>query len=258
MSRKHNKFRPPTVETPKGEWDAVVEKVKPLIPKDNVNHVQFESGHSTEHVSALSLRTKQIAIGVPLDELMFSQFFVNFELLDKMPWDSMITTTSTYLPDARNKIHNFFLERDKGNHLLMLDSDVLPPPHLIERLLAHNKDCVGGWYKKKEKFHANINGEDRIIQRPVVYKQAGIMDGIIQYVQLWEPHEGLEEVAAAGAGCWLMSRKLAEALGTSPYDMGAKGNDGEDMQICRKITAAGFPMFVDWSIACAHIGTFFV
>jgi len=258
MSRKRNKHQEPQVLQEENKWEAVVEKVKPLMPKDDTNHVQFAGGFSTEHKSALSLRTRQIAIGVPLDELMFSQFFVNFELLDKMPWDSMITTTSTYLPDARNKIHDFFLERDKGSHLLMLDSDVLPPPHLIERLLAHKKDCVGGWYRKKEKFHADINGEMQILQRPVVYQQVGIVEGKIQYVQIWQPHEGLEEISAAGAGCWLMTRKLAEALGKSPYDMGAKGDDGEDMQICRKITAAGFPMFVDWSVACAHVGTFFV
>jgi cellulose synthase/poly-beta-1,6-N-acetylglucosamine synthase-like glycosyltransferase len=245
-------------EEQKGEWDAVAEKVKPLLPKDKINHVQFEGGRVSEHTTALSLRTKQIAIGIPLDELMFSQFFVNFELLDKMPWDSMISTTSTYLPDARNKIHNFFLEKDKSGWLLMLDSDVMPPPHLIERLIAHNKDCVGGWYRKKEKYRIELNGQVQIIQRPVVYEQAGIQDGVIQYVQKRFPGEGLEEVAAAGAGCWLMSRNLAEALGKSPYDMGNKGDAGEDMQICRKITAAGFPMFVDWSLACAHIGTFFV
>jgi hypothetical protein len=239
--------------------DAVVDKVLPLIPKDKINHTQYEGGRSTEHTSALSLRTKPIAIGIPLDELMFSQFFVNFELLDKMPWDSMITTTSTYLPDARNKIHDFFLEKDNNNWLFLLDSDVLPPPHTIEKLIAHNKDCVGGWYKKKEKFRAEENGEVKILQRPVVYSGVGEKEGVLQYVQLWHPHEGLEEVAAAGAGCWLMSRKLAEALGKSPYDMGS-GTEftGEDMQICRKITKAGFKMYIDWDIACAHSGVFFV
>ncbi len=240
------------------DWGPVVEKVKPLLPKDDIKHVQFEGGNVSEHKAALSLRTQQIAIGIPLDELMFSQFFVNFELLDKMPWDSMITTTSTYLPDARNKIHNFFLEKDASNWLLMLDSDVLPPPHLIEKLLACKKDCVGGYYLKKEKHRVMIDGESRVIQRPVVYNSVGIKDGVIQYVQRVEPGKGLEEVAAAGAGCWLMTRKLAEALGKSPYDMGTMGDAGEDMQICRKITAAGYSMWIDWDIPCAHVGCFYV
>jgi hypothetical protein len=250
MSRKQ-KHR----EQPKENWEKVVEQVKPLLPKDAVKHAAYDGGRMSEHTSVLDLRTHRITIGIPLDEVLFSQFFVNFELIDKMPWDNFISTTSTYLPDARNKIHNTFLNDKSSNHLFMLDSDVLPPPKIIKRLLAHNTDCVGGWYRKKEKYSIEIEGRQQVLQRPVVYDQYDIQDGLIRYKQKLFPGTGVEDVGAAGAGCWMMSRKLCEALGESPYSM---DQGGEDMVICRKITAAGFKMYIDWSLACAHIGTFFV
>lgn len=250
MSRKRhgNKEKPPVQVREFGD-------VLANLPKESIKHSSSDGGHSTEHVGILELRTKKIMIGIPLDEVLFSQWFVNFEGLDKMPWDSLVTTVSTYLPDARNKIHDTFLLKDKSEHLLMLDSDVMPPPKLIASLLAHNKDCVGGWYRKKEKFPAEVDGKVQIIQRPVVYDQFDILNGLIRYKQKMFPGTGLEEVGAAGAGCWLMTRKLAEALGPSPYSM---DQGGEDMVICRKITAAGYSMWIDWSLACAHIGTFFL
>ena len=237
-------------------WGDTLKKVAPRLPTEGIKHTHYDGGRQSEHITGLNLRSKKIAIGLPMDEVIFSQFLVNYLGLDMMPWDSMISTTSTYLPEARNKIHNSFLKSATDcDHLFMLDSDVMPPPKTIEMLLSHGKDLVGGWYRKKEKYPLKTENGVQIIQRPVVYDNAGIRDGIIQYTQKIVPGTGLEEVAAAGAGCWLMSRKLAEALGENPYSM---ENGGEDMNLCRQTTKLGFSMWVDWSIACAHIGTFFV
>jgi hypothetical protein len=70
-----------------------------------------------------------------------------------------------------------------------------------------------------------------------------------------EAGTGLESVAATGAGCWLMSKELAKALGKSPYDM---NSGGEDMVICKKIKDLGYDIWVDWNIPCAHAGVFYV
>jgi hypothetical protein len=53
----------------------------------------------------------------------------------------------------------------------------------------------------------------------------------------------------------MMSRKVAEALGQSPYSM-EKG--GEDLVLCKKVKDLGFELWIDWDIACAHCGVFFV
>ena len=236
-------------------FEKIADDIENRIP-DEVLHSHFDGGSAHEQKSELRIRTQAIAIGLPMDELMFSQFFTNFLGLDYMPWDNLITTTSTYLPSARNQVHNVFLNKTQASHLLMLDSDVLPPPRLIERLMTQEKDMIGGWYVKKEKYGVkSANGEVQIIQRPVVYDYLKTENGVPLYQQRVGAGQGVESVDGAGAGCWLMSRKVAEALGENPYDM---NSGGEDLVLCKKIKDLGFDLWIDWSIRCAHTGVFFV
>lgn len=235
----------------KKPFEDVVIAIENKVPKE-VTHQHFDGGHKVEQETILKLRADQIAIGLPMDELMFSKFFVNYLGLNTMPWDVVITTQSTYLPDARNQVHNTFLSKDIGNYLLMLDSDVLPPPNFIDRLLSYHLPMVGGWYRKKERYgYKDLNGQVQVTQRPVVYDWD---NGFVQRIQ---PGTGLEKVAGAGAGAWLMSRAVAEALGESPYDMGG-GKGGEDLMMCKKLLDLGIEMWIDWDLACAHCGVFHV
>ena len=236
-------------------WKDVARKVEETAPDETFHH-HFDGGHAVEHRSNLIIRSQPIAIGLPMDELLFSKFMINFLGLNIMPWDPIITTASTYLPDARNQIHNIFLKNPDATHLLMLDSDVLPPPDFINRMLKHNKPVVGGYYCKKEKYPVKqTDGSIITVQRPVVYDYVGLQDGKDIFSQRVFPGSGMERVDGAGAGSWLMRRDVAEALGESPYDM---NSGGEDLKLCRKITEAGFEMFVDWNTPCAHCGVFFV
>ncbi len=242
-----------TFNTPQSDpsLKLIAKDLEKLVP-DEIVHSNYDGGSKHEHREMLKIRTQQIAIGIPMDELMFSQFLENLLGLHLMPWDSLITTRSTYIPLARNQIHDIFIGQDRGTHLLMLDSDVLPPPNLISKLLAHNKDMVGGWYAKKEKYPVKqADGSMATIQRPVVYDYSTEKDG---YIQRMNPGTGLEKIDGAGAGCWLMSRKLAEKLGKSPYG----DTSGEDLILCDRIREAGYEMYVDWSLRSAHCGVFFV
>ncbi len=134
----------------------------------------------------------------------------------------------------------------------MIDSDVLSPPWTVDELIKHNKPLVGGWYKHKV-------AEDGM-HNPVVYDYMKSEEGndgwdVNWYKRRKFPSEGLERVDALGAGCLLMKRNLAEALGERPYDMNA---GGEDMVLCKKVYDLGFDIHVDWSLACAHIGVSYV
>lgn len=250
MARTANKkiFKPAQSQP---AWESIAEKIADKTP-DKIQHSQFVGGHMVDHKTELRIRTQQIAIGIPMDEVIFSQFFTNFQGIGMMPWDTVITTQSTYLPMARNQIHDKYLESGGGTHLLMLDSDVLPPPGVINSLMAHNKPIVGGWYVKKEKFWVkDAQGNPLAIQRPVVYdnNEKG------EFIHRMSPGNGLEKVGGAGAGIWLMSREVAEKLGKSPYDM---EGGGEDLVLCNKIKALGYDLWIDWSLKCAHMGVFFV
>jgi hypothetical protein len=237
--------------------EALAEKILDKIP-DEVVHSDFDGQTDIKIRKVLKIRTEKLAIGIPMDELMFSQFFSNFMYLSVMPWDVLLTATSTFVTDARNSIHNTFLEQTEATHLFMVDSDVLPPPDTIERLLAHDKPVVGGVYFKKEKFKIrDANGNVSIIQRPTVYDFNRFDEEKQKYFfhERLKVGKGLEKVDGMGAGCWMIRRDVAEAVGKSPFSLDF---GGEDLTFCKTIERAGFPIYVDWDLQCAHAGVFFV
>jgi hypothetical protein len=173
---------------------------------------------------------------------MFSKFLVNFEKHSKqMPWDDFIFSEGAIVAKARNLIHSTYLKDSTAFRLMMLDSDILFPPTMLETLLAHNLPIVGGWYRDKK-------ADDH---HPVVFDFVEEKDGVNYWHSRKVPGTGLEKVDGMGAGCWLMHRDVAEALGNEPYDMNA---GGEDMGLCRKLMKLEIPLYVDWSINCAHAG----
>ena len=239
-NRKRNKYK------------AIVKSLEGKTP-DKGTRVNYSLGETKVIEKELVLRTFPICWGFPMDELMFSKFYVNaLTNLNIMPWDAIITTLSTYLPDARNKIHTEFIKSSKDNNfLVMLDSDVLPPPNFLDVLASHDKPLVGGWYSHKK--------PDKGLFNPVVYdykesESIGNWD-VNWYKKRKYPGEGLERVDGLGAGCLLMRRDLAEALGERPYDM---NSGGEDLVLCKKVYDLGFDIHVDWELACAHVGVSYV
>ena len=226
-------------------------------PKERVEHILDNRGENRTIVHSVTLRPQKIYIAVPTDELMFSKFLGCYQNLNIMPWDSIGQTENTYLPEARNDMWNVFLDEPlAGNWMLMLDSDVLVKPTLIEELMAHNKPIVGGWYKKKKiNLVKDANGQLYNSPPPVVYKRANWDEEHNRYnYQPIQRGEGLQKVDGMGAGCWLITREAAEKIGRSPF-----GNDvGEDLIFCTAAWKAGIDMWVDWSIECPHVGVFHV
>ena len=246
MGKRNRKRNPDTVPASSGLGK---EKIAEIIQEMKDKGELPETHIAEDREDVTMVRATPICWGICFDEIVFSKWVKHMlASVRLMPWDDMVVSSSTYLPDARNLVHKQYLERSKNEHLFMLDSDVLPPPGIIEKLLRHmqrNKDVrmVGGWYRIKDDPY-----------NPVVYHGNGIDDrGVAQYTQYGnnEVGKGLEKVDAAGAGCWMMHRSVAEAIGKKPYHM-AEG--GEDLLLCRKVREAGFDLFIDWSQACAHAG----
>ena len=112
--------------------------------------------------------------------------------------------------------------------------------------MKHKLPIVGGWYrdKKAETHH------------PCVYDFGYEDDKGVSYFKHRDvPGTGIERVDAMGAGCWLMTRKVAEALGESPYNM---ESGGEDMVLSRKMMKLDIPLHVDWNQPCAHLGVMYI
>lgn len=228
----------------------VAERLRGLVRRRAVD-VIVDGALETEErrPRTINIRTTPVCWGFPADEVTFTRWTFNVMTIRPMPWDDIITSINTYLPNARNNIHGQFLASAESMWLFMLDSDVLPPPDIIDRLLKDavslNAHMVGGWYKKKQAPFL-----------PVVYDFNRVDEnGITLFTQRTKRGKGIEEVTGAGAGCWLMSRDLATALGSKPYDMAI---GGEDLVLCRKVSALGYKMFIDWDLACAHTGVGYI
>ena len=192
------------------------------------------------------MRKTPVVWGIPCDELSYSKFWVRFVGTSGfLPFDGFDFSEGTYLEKARNMIHKKFIE-SKAPYLMMLDSDVLFPPKLLDRLMAHNLPIVGGWYRDKK-------ADDH---HPAVYDFVEEKDDVSFFRHRTKPGSGLEKVDATGAGCWLMTRETALALGEEPYGSKIAGG-GEDMILCRSLMKLGIPLHVDWDMNCAHLGVGF-
>lgn len=229
-------------EARKAGAERLARSLRERIPSQRTVVEKTLQGQAVNSQRPVVLRTTPVAWAMPFDEIVFSRWvkhMLNQRMI--MPWDDTLTTESTYISEARSTLHEQFLTISKLDWLVMLDSDVLPPPDFVERLMAHGKKMVGGWYRKKGDPYP-----------PCVYDFVHEDGNAIAWWKVREkPGEGLEQVDGAGAGCWLMHRSVAEALGKRPYNPHVLS---EDFLLCRKLKELDIPVYVDWSINCAHTG----
>lgn len=136
------------------------------------------------------------------------------------------------------------------SHLFFLDSDVIPPPDAVLKLLAHDKPVISGMYCRRSPPHGV----------PVMIK-----DGV--WVTQFEK-DSVIEVDYVGAGCLLIRRDVLERLPpiregkhwfSWQVDLNGIVSPGENLSEdfafnlqCRK--TLGIPTLVDTSIKCLHLG----
>lgn len=149
---------------------------------------------------------------------------------------------------ARNKIVYYMLQRD-FTHLLFLDSDMWFPKKSLSKLLADDKDIVGGFYVRKRKgflpnaFTLNYRTPDGKYMTEVVTE--------------------LKEVEAIGTGCLLVRREVFEKLGKPWFEYHSSTDDDchmvtEDLVFCEKAKEAGYQVWCDGTIQCGHVGSFII
>lgn len=136
----------------------------------------------------------------------------------------------------RNKLTEDFL-RDAPSHgwewILYIDSDMLPPPVTVVRLLSHDVDVVGAlYYSRREPFIPEFS---RFADEP-----------------RWEGKKEIRSVDWVGAGCLLVARTVLERM---PYPWFEHPNpgEGEDILFSRKVRALGIPVHVDIALSVGHV-----
>lgn len=154
----------------------------------------------------------------------------------KLPVKLALTrATSSIVANTRNHMVDaaMVLGADK---LLMIDSDIIFPHDLLERLIAHDRPIVAVPYRRRSAPHD-------ILANP---EEAG-------------DQVGLRPMLTMALGCSLISTSVFRDLGRPWWHFGdpygrPEGVIGEDMTFCSRARDAGYRIMADCDINLGHVG----
>lgn len=176
----------------------------------------------------------------------------NKELIEKKGFKAKHISQNTKgllytIRDSHNECKKYALE-NKYDYLLHIETDVIPPYDVIERLLAHKRLVVGGiydiFYGKKRKL---------MIQLPEEYDKSVNSYRKVAWAEHLEPSffDGkVKSVYHAGIGCMLIAKEVLENIKFRVE----KGTDFfPDTWFANDCYAYNIPIFVDTNIQCKHL-----
>ena len=192
-----------------------------------------------------------VSILVPTKDTVYSHFSYSLSNLVKLTTQMGIEThlffdASTILINQRESLIKQAIEVG-SEWVLWLDSDMMFPPSVLMRLLAHNEDLVGCNYMKRSypfKTVAFTDTSDWENWIPIQYSNE------------------LVEAEAVGMGCVLMKTALFKELQKPyfEYTYQPKTEDwgGEDFTLFKKFNKLGHALKIDMNLSneIYHIGTF--
>jgi GT2 family glycosyltransferase len=171
---------------------------------------------------------------------------------------------------ARNSIARAFLANTDGDWLFMVDTDMGFAPDTVDRLAftaAARKAEVVGALAFCQKRDTDLAAPDlhatRLRIQPTIYEFTEVEEtGEKGFRSIGKyRRDQYQTVAATGAACLLISRKVLAKVGPDPFQpitiQGAGGNGtdrtfSEDLSFCLRVQAQGFEIGVDSSIKTTH------
>ncbi len=152
--------------------------------------------------------------------------------------------------NSRNILRQKMLDGDY-DYFLSLEQDVIPPPDVIERLVAHKKDIVSAVYYSVY----YLNGEPQI--RPLIWKAVPDEPDKMQFMST-EARQGMQNpqtpqlhaIKRCGLGCILISRAVMEKI---QFRNHPEYTTFDDFMFCEDAEKAGFALFADVSVQCLHL-----
>ena len=147
---------------------------------------------------------------------------------------------------ARNQIVDHFL-KSNASHLMMVDSDMIPPADAPERMLAHGRDFVTAM--------TPVPRTDPESGRTVVVDFCFAESA--PSARPLPRDSGLQRIARCGAGCLLLHRSVFDRVEPPwfrfGYDPGlTEMRVSEDVDFCDRLRAAGVELWADTDVICRH------
>lgn len=136
-------------------------------------------------------------------------------------------------------------------HILWIDDDMTFPPDALQRLLAHDKDVIGGLcHNRRAPSYQPIAAR---LYDPVL----GMPQDAYGFVYDLPP-SGLVEVDATGGAFLLVKaqvfRDVAAKFGADSWWI-PEGEASEDFSFCRRAQQCGYKVWIDCGLDIGHIGT---
>jgi GT2 family glycosyltransferase len=155
----------------------------------------------------------------------------------------VLTEGSCYVHWNREELLEKALKGDYS-HLWFVDTDVTFPPDTLDRLLAHDVDIVGGYYRVRQEnpinstLSINVGGVLTPASPPFPDKLFCTLNG--------------HDVMVIPTGCMLIRLSVVEKL-KPPY-FRCERPIGEDVFFCSWLWNAGVKIWCDPTIEVGHIG----
>jgi len=191
----------------------------------------------------------RVMIATPCVSWVYTQAMLSFFGL----WRTELPHGTAWLADAggsslaakRNRLVRSFLACAEFTHLLFLDSDMLVPPDLVRRLVAHDRDVVGALCAVRHPPHTAYAG------RQTTADGIGHTSGPCFYPLA--PGQGLQAVDRIGTGVLLVARSVFTTVPEPWFAPAFDGGDGEDMSFCEQLQRAGVPLWADTDLDVGHL-----
>lgn len=146
------------------------------------------------------------------------------------------------IANNRNNIVQRFLARKEFDYLMMIDSDIIPPPNIM-KLVDFDKDII------VPLMFVMQNGK----VLPLYLKKA--KDGQLEFHREYLEKQGLIPVDATGTGCIIIARRVLEKIKhpfRNEYDSDGIKTLGLDLNFCLRAKKLGFQSWVHLDYVADH------
>lgn len=180
----------------------------------------------------------KITIGVPTNRLIKSKTAkCLMDLVNQSNHDLEIVISTRGYNTSENR--NYIAAKSVKNgsdYLFFIDDDMIFPPDILDDLLEHDKDIVGGVYKTKYE----------------------IQDDVVTYFKKSDKKQGLFKVKAIGTGMLLIKtsvfRKLKQPWFKYSWYKNGMVKRSHDWIFCYDARKAKIDIWADNTLDIKHIG----
>jgi hypothetical protein len=180
-----------------------------------------------------------VAIAVPSGDMVHADFAMRLANMCLNPGarSCIVNAKSSLVMIGRNQCVEA-ARLVKATHLLFLDSDIVFPVDTLSRLLARDKDIVGGLYMQRTAPHHPLGVTIEGAHEPVT--------------------AGMKRMTIMPTGCLMLRLSIFDRLSKPWFNTRVEGEKivGEDYYFCERATAAGFEIWCDGDLSreLGHIG----